>query len=145
DRLIGDTAASSPPFDADETGEDQRCGAEPGGNRKGMREKLSDRKVAPSETRAEIAAREAGEIIEILPPERLIEPVEPAQILHDARIERPFEVERAARRNADQKESDRDDRKERRHGIKQALSDVALQWRAFRPAIRLPTKEGERV
>ena len=53
--------------------------------------------------RPEIAARERAEIVEILPPQRLVEPIDPAQVLHHGGIERPLEIERPARRGAHRK------------------------------------------
>src|ERR1700722_3166261 len=117
--------------DSDQRGQNERCGAESGGNRKGVGEEVADGKIAPAKARTEIAVRQAGEIVKILSPDRLVEAIEPPQVLHHARIERVFEIEWSARRDADQKKGDRDHREQGRGGVESALGDIAFQNMRF--------------
>src|SRR5690606_2012119 len=52
---------------------------------------------------------------EVLLPKRLVEIVGAFEVFHDQRIERAFEVERAARRQPDHEEGDGDDDEQRRY------------------------------
>jgi hypothetical protein len=110
---------------ADDQRQRQRHGAQLDGNGQASSEQIHNREVAPREARAEIALRQIAEIQQILLPERLIEIVGAVDVFHDQRIERAFEIERTAGRDADHEKGEGDDDEHRRYGAQQTPQHIA--------------------
>ena len=72
-------------------------------------EELGDGEVRQIVARAEIAAQEIAEIVDILQPKRIVEAELGFEVGLDLGAQAPFLVERAARRDADQEERHRHD------------------------------------
>ena len=74
-----------------------------------------DGKIPPMQARPEIAMGETLQIEPELPHERQVEPVDPAQVLGDFRIERPLGIKRSAGRETHQEKCKGDDDEKRRN------------------------------
>ena len=136
DRVVDGVVLPEGGDDAERAADDQRQRergeAEPHRDRQAAGEELGDGEVAEVEGRPEIAPQQRREIEPVLLVERLVELVDLAQVLHHLGLERPFEIERAAGREPDQEERDRDDDEQRRDRRDQTLEDIRSHRRPFR-------------
>ena len=106
-------AANAARRDAGDEGDDDGDRGEPRRHRHRLGEQLVDGDVAPEIARPEIAAQQRAEIVEILPPQRFIEFVDPSQVFEHQRIERPLQVEWPSGGGPHQEKRAGDDREQR--------------------------------
>ena len=108
---------------ADDNREGQRKAAERHRDRQAPGEELTHGEVAQDEGGPEIAPHDGAEIEPVLLDQRLVELIDPVEVLHHLGLERPLQIERSARGEPDQEERDRDDDEKGRDGRQETAKD----------------------
>ena len=109
--------------DADEQRERERERAELGGDRELVGDDLVDGAVGVLERRSQVALDETAEIIEVLFPERLVEPVMRLEVAQDLRGHRLLRRERTTGHESNHEERRRDDEEQREQRLQEARRD----------------------
>ena len=99
--------------------------------RQALADELGDGEIRVAQRDPEVPARQSGEILQVLHGQRLVEAVETLEVGAHRRCERLLLVERAAGRQAQDEEGERDDGEECRDESGNAPEHVVHHGRAL--------------